>query len=139
MKGIYGWVEQKLQEYASIDHQIEERKLALEYSSQYAYGTEKVQSSKKRESQTENLVIKWETDRELIRMKRQKATIGFFLEEQEPIHYKLIELRYLKKERASWLEISEEIGYHEKWCMAIRKQLLEELANRLAWMVDIRT
>lgn len=135
MKGIYGWVEQKLREYPNIDHNIEERKLALKYSSQYDYGIEKVQMTRKRESQPENLVIKLETDAELIRMKRQKATIGFFLEEQETIHYKLIELRYLRKEKASWIEIAEEIGYHEKWCMAIRKQLLEELANRLSWMI----
>lgn len=134
MKGIYGWTEERLREYPSLDKRIEERKLELQYPPNVDYNPDKVQTSGYQGNSTEDTVIKWETDLELIRLRRQKQTIKNFLEEQNPDYLKMIELRYFERERYTWVEIACKVGYHDKWCQDVRKKLLIKLAERLSWM-----
>lgn len=134
MKGIYGWTEERLREYPSLDTRIEERKLELQYPPNIDYNPDKVQTSGYQGNSTEDTVIKWETDLELIRLRRQKQTIKNFLEEQNPDYLKLIELRYFDRRNITWKEISSQVDFHEKWCQEVRKQLLTKLSIRLSWM-----
>lgn len=133
MRGVYGWVEQKLRDHVKIEKYIKDRKLSLQYPPNVDYNPDKVQTSGYQGDPVADVVEKWLNDKELIDMKREYDTIKNYLSELDELPHRILKMRYMSREKYTWNEIVKEVPYTREHCMAIRKSCLDELANRLSW------
>ncbi|TLQ07579.1 DUF722 domain-containing protein [Marinilactibacillus psychrotolerans] len=135
MKGIYDKLEQKLRDHALLKKEITNRKLELEFAKVADGNTTAVQTSNGNSDPVGRLVEKWEMDGDLITMKRRYATIDKFMKEIDESHKIILQMRYMSKRPQSWDVIALRVGYTENHCIRVRKQLLDQLADRLGWEV----
>jgi hypothetical protein len=86
----------------------------------------------------ENEVIKREeyVYTEIDRLQRLKADkmalrakIYNALKDLKTIEYRLVELRYLGRDKVEWLDIGLELGYEAVYCNKMRKVIIEKLVD----------
>lgn len=133
MKGIYDELEQKLRLHGSVKREIRMRKLDLEYPEIHEGNPTKVQTSIGNSDPVGQLILKWESDKELIALRRRFDTIEKFLRQLDETPRIILTMRYMSRKKHSWLDISKRVAYSEGHCREIRKESLDKLADMLSW------
>ena len=133
MKGIYDELEQKLRLHGSVKREIKLRKLDLQYPELAEGNPTKVQTSIGNSDPVGRLILKWESDKELIDLRRRYDTIEKFLNQLDETPRIILTMRYMSRNKHSWKDIADRVGYVPSHCQDIRKQALDQLANMLSW------
>jgi len=133
LKGIYDELEQKLRLHGSVKREIRLRKLEIQYPELEEGNATKVQTSTGNSDPVGRLIEKWETDKELIVLRRRFDTIEKFLRELDETPRIILTMRYMSREKHSWKDIAKRVGYTPSHCHDIRKKALDRLANMLGW------
>lgn len=133
MKGVYDELEQKLRLHGSVKREIRMRKLDLEYPEIHEGNPTKVQTSTGNSDPVGQLILKWESDKELIALRRRFDTIEKFLRQLDETPRIILNMRYMSREKYSWRDIANRVGYVPSHCQDIRKQSLDQLADMLSW------
>lgn len=136
MKGIYDDLEQKLRLHGSVKREIRLRKLDIQYPELEEGNPTKVQTSTGNSDPVGRLIEKWESDKELIDLRRRFDTIEKFLNELDETPRIILTMRYMSREKQSWRSISKRVGYTSSHCHDIRKKSLDRLADMLAWEIS---
>lgn len=133
MKGIYDKLEQKLRLHGSVKREIRLRKLDMQYPELEEGNPTRVQTSIGNSDPVGRLVEKWESDKELIHLRRQYDTIEKFLSELDETPRIILTMRYMSRDKHTWNDIAKRVGYAPSHCQDKRKQALDTLANMLSW------
>ena len=138
--------EKMLYAYKNIDAKIENLNLEIQelndraYADGIGYG-DKSSKTYKFSSMVENKVIEWEDEEvtkkirmlqyKISNLQREKQRIDIVRKTLNKEETKILEMRYLAKDKASWVAVGMALNIEKSWLFVIRNRMINRICEYL--------